>query len=297
MPGLVKVGKTTRLPSERANELSGVTGVPTPFIVAYEDFFEDCDSAESFVHTKLHQLGVRISDDREFFRTSVATVVKVIASVPPDHQVKMDNTVISPDKPSNEPWEGLLHEADRHCFGWDGYFQDFGEALKLYRDAANLGSAAALERLGQMYELGRGVRKDEAKAMEFYKEGGRRGNYYCYGRMAELFMFQGTLDNARKALAMFVRLGEADSWKGPESLRVKQFGLMFWLLVNSVTLTGEVDRELLSLVEKYHREILDLAKELFPDAQSAGNTDQWRRIEKVRRTLGTLVEPNSPWAW
>jgi hypothetical protein len=53
MPGVIKVGKTTRTPSERVEELSGVTGVPTPFIVAYEEHFTDCDAAQQFLHTKL----------------------------------------------------------------------------------------------------------------------------------------------------------------------------------------------------------------------------------------------------
>jgi len=39
-----------RLPSERVAELSGVTGVATPFIVAFEQFFTDCDAAERFVN-------------------------------------------------------------------------------------------------------------------------------------------------------------------------------------------------------------------------------------------------------
>ena len=34
MPGIAKVGRTTRAPRDRAAELSGVTGVATPFIVA-----------------------------------------------------------------------------------------------------------------------------------------------------------------------------------------------------------------------------------------------------------------------
>jgi hypothetical protein len=41
MPGLVKVGKTARSPTQRADELSGVTGVATPFIVAFEQQFAE----------------------------------------------------------------------------------------------------------------------------------------------------------------------------------------------------------------------------------------------------------------
>jgi hypothetical protein len=39
MDGLVKIGKTQRDPEKRAIELSSATGVPTPFIVAFEAFF------------------------------------------------------------------------------------------------------------------------------------------------------------------------------------------------------------------------------------------------------------------
>lgn len=67
MPGLVKVGKTTRLPSDRADELSGVTGVATPFIVVYEEYFDDCDAVEAHVHTRLAGKGLRLSANREFF--------------------------------------------------------------------------------------------------------------------------------------------------------------------------------------------------------------------------------------
>src|SRR5262249_27535580 len=48
MPDLVKVGRTTRDPKGRADELSHATGVPTPFLVAYKRFFSDCEQAEQF---------------------------------------------------------------------------------------------------------------------------------------------------------------------------------------------------------------------------------------------------------
>ncbi|PIY04238.1 MAG: hypothetical protein COZ20_06175 [Gallionellales bacterium CG_4_10_14_3_um_filter_54_96] len=36
LPGCVKIGKTTRDTATRAAELSSATGVPTPFMVAYD---------------------------------------------------------------------------------------------------------------------------------------------------------------------------------------------------------------------------------------------------------------------
>jgi hypothetical protein len=41
MEGFVKIGKTTKTPEERAKELSNATGVPTPFTVAFDSYFDD----------------------------------------------------------------------------------------------------------------------------------------------------------------------------------------------------------------------------------------------------------------
>ena len=77
MPGLVKVGKTTREPAQRVAELSSVTGVATPFIIAFEQFFLDCDSAEEFIHTTLERQGLRQTNNREFFRAQPNDVIRV----------------------------------------------------------------------------------------------------------------------------------------------------------------------------------------------------------------------------
>ena len=50
MDGLVKVGRTSRDPSGRADELSRATGVPTTFFLAFQRCFSDCEAAEHFVH-------------------------------------------------------------------------------------------------------------------------------------------------------------------------------------------------------------------------------------------------------
>lgn len=61
MPDVVKVGMTERAPEGRAKELSGVTGVPTPFVVVYQEFFDDCSAAEEYVHTLLETRGYRVA--------------------------------------------------------------------------------------------------------------------------------------------------------------------------------------------------------------------------------------------
>lgn len=224
MPGLVKVGKTTRSPSERAGELSGATGLPTPFIVVYEQLFEDCDAAESFVHAFLAQQGYRVSDNREFFSAPVNIVVRAIAlaSGAIDHDSllpaaeqaddllergepdELDSLSLSQSEAAY-PWSSILDEAEGHYYGYGDYIQDYAEALQLFRQAVRLGALPAYRYIGEMYERGEGVREDRAKALEFYKEGARKGSPYCYWAMGSLFLQEDAQQNAEKCYQLFLR--------------------------------------------------------------------------------------------
>lgn len=76
MPGLIKIGLTTRDPETRAKELSRSTGVPTPFEVAYSRWVPDCVEVEKAVHAELDQY--RVGANREFFQMPVAQAKKAI---------------------------------------------------------------------------------------------------------------------------------------------------------------------------------------------------------------------------
>lgn len=78
LEGLLKVGKTNRSPAERARELSAATGVPTPFLVVYEEYFRDCNSAEKYVHTRLEADGYRHTENREFFSAPPKVVIDAV---------------------------------------------------------------------------------------------------------------------------------------------------------------------------------------------------------------------------
>lgn len=208
MQGMVKVGKTTRSPAERAAELSAATGLPTPFIVVYEQLFEDCTEAETFVHTLLASKGFRVADNREFFSAPVNEVVRAIALAPGaidegvDQEDGEDADVIrtaaaggtianlkSPAPAHSEPWRAVYEEAENHYYGFGDYLEDYEEALRLYKQAAILGCLDAYLRLGQMHHLGDGVRADTNKALKYYKEGARKGLLYCYWRMGEIYLY------------------------------------------------------------------------------------------------------------
>ena len=76
MPGLVKIGLTTRNPRDRAAELTAATGVPAPFVIAWCRAATDCAYVEAAVHRMLDDR--RVSGKREFFRCDVQTARQVI---------------------------------------------------------------------------------------------------------------------------------------------------------------------------------------------------------------------------
>lgn len=74
MLGLVKVGWTTDLEA-RVRKLSSVTGVPTPFVVAWA-----CGAASMAIGRLAHDRLARhrVNDKREFFRCDVPTAIRAI---------------------------------------------------------------------------------------------------------------------------------------------------------------------------------------------------------------------------
>lgn len=233
LPGLVKVGKTTRLPSERVAELSGATGVATPFIVAFEQYFSDCDTAEEFVHITLERQGLRQSNNREFFRAAPNEVIRIILDAPgrldgppvvEAEDTAEDDGLLSGDdlEPDmnltpSKPWDHIFEQAENHHFGAGDFIQDHQEALALYKDAARLGSLVAYERIGDLYKDGNLGREDKEKALSYYKEGAKRGNYYCYVGMANLFFGNNQIDNCSKSIKKFLSLRKSHPLKEVES--------------------------------------------------------------------------------
>jgi hypothetical protein len=78
MPGMIKIGRTSRKPDRRVAELTSATGVPTPFVLIFELFVADAVAAEGYVHKRLAELGSRISENREFFSASPSKAVEAM---------------------------------------------------------------------------------------------------------------------------------------------------------------------------------------------------------------------------
>jgi hypothetical protein len=78
MPGLLKVGSTTRHVQERVEELNSATGVPAPFTV--EAYFPAWDpkKAESEIHAQFEAKRIK---GREFFEADLSEVLHAASRV------------------------------------------------------------------------------------------------------------------------------------------------------------------------------------------------------------------------
>ncbi len=90
MPGLVKIGKTTRNSQTRAREISSGTGVPTPYKVAHERWVVDCHAAEREIHAELTRQ--RRNKNREFFKLKLDEAIEIVDEICDNYSV---NTVVS----------------------------------------------------------------------------------------------------------------------------------------------------------------------------------------------------------
>lgn len=76
MPGLVKIGATTKDPLQRARELSASTSAAVPFVVGYSRFVALPFQVEAALH-RIFDVQ-RTNDSREFFRVELHKVVEVL---------------------------------------------------------------------------------------------------------------------------------------------------------------------------------------------------------------------------
>jgi len=87
MPGLLKIGMTTRTMPERLRELNSATGVPVPYRVEAVVEAADARAIEQETHRIL--LRHRVNDRREFFRTDLRTALSATTKAARLHKGRM----------------------------------------------------------------------------------------------------------------------------------------------------------------------------------------------------------------
>ncbi|MHB8940862.1 MAG: GIY-YIG nuclease family protein [Desulfobacteria bacterium] len=290
MPGLIKVGKTKRNPILRAQELSGVTSTPTPFIVVYQQLFEDCNAAEVYIHSMLEKRGVRESDSREFFRSSPNDIIEIILATPGKASCEVQantesgsNDLLIQDERillglagedgifpwAGCPWEGVWEEANNYYFGLGDTIQDYEEAMQLYIQAAKLGCLMAYDNIGSMWRDGVGVQKSSSKALDYFKIGAKAGNYYCHYSMALLFMKNDNPENEYKCMMKFFRSRKEKLNKGLE----KEYSIVYYCLNYiraCIRYKYNPSREVCSEMSEYKNSIVEYANDQISHYEGKG---------------------------
>lgn len=229
LSGLVKIGKTTRTPEERAKELSDATGIPTPFIVAFDEQFEDCDYAESFMHTLLENQGYRVAGNREFFNIPLKDAIRSLIEAKNAISTLPSSNAVAQAQPSNqeqtkEAWRDVLEQANAFMYGIGDTLEDEKQAEKLYKKAVKLGSSEACVALAKMV-AGTYVNDDDPyeelqyspltknmlMALDYLKEAVRLGDLECYGKMAFYYFKLDSFENAVKCWGKYFDFLLSDS--------------------------------------------------------------------------------------
>lgn len=79
IPGVLKIGRTSREATERAREISRATGVPTEYEVIYDQVVSDASAAEKELHSLLRIY--RVNTQREFFRIPTREAIRHVQEV------------------------------------------------------------------------------------------------------------------------------------------------------------------------------------------------------------------------
>lgn len=275
--GLVKIGKTSKTSEERAKELSSATGVPTQFMVAYDEFFEDIDIAENRVHEVLKNMGHHVFPNKEFFDIPLKKAIETIEKVKKEllnnnqNQNKLfTEEVIEYDEDDEDyedekkPYHDLLVEAKNYFYGLGDYMRDIEKAVELFDKAADLGSGEASYQLGYIANYGIYVKINKRLALKFLQNGVENNYLRCYLLMAEIYFDLHQPDNSEKCINKYFEklknLEEAD-----------RLDLLEEYLSNQLENNREIN---LGKIKDYKRELMIY----FED--SVQNSNKW--LEKYK---------------
>lgn len=181
--GLVKIGKTTKDPDERAKELSSATGVATPFIVVYKRQFNNCHVAEKVIHNILEEQGYRVNSSREFFSIDITEAINLIMTIPNEDNNYFINNCVEDNSLNDNLADTFYDKATDYYYGTEDVFEDIDLALEYFEKSASLGKAEAYLKIGDIWR----TRGNMRQAINSYKKGVDNDCLLCYGKLGEIF--------------------------------------------------------------------------------------------------------------
>jgi hypothetical protein len=78
LPGILKIGFTTKSPYERVKEINSATGVITPFQLTYVYECVNPYNLEQEIHKELQAKGLRVNNKREGFQLPINETISLI---------------------------------------------------------------------------------------------------------------------------------------------------------------------------------------------------------------------------
>ena len=165
MPGIIKVGMSTKVPTERAKELED-TGLPMPYVVQYYAFFDDMRQAEKKAHNELSKYHY----NKEFFKTDVGTAINCIENLGLSFNrlyCKLDKVELYKLALRVDP-----DDADAHFGLGDAnlHFKDRGSALEEYKKLKELDSELADKLFDLIYKEEEELEGEDSDKIEAYKQ-------------------------------------------------------------------------------------------------------------------------------
>jgi hypothetical protein len=129
MPGLVKIGYSTKDPELRLRELDG-TGIPTPFEIIFWALVDEPYALEQSLHDHLDNH--RVSQQREFFKLNVADsvnfVIKFIKDKNIDVKLELNNTPFE-EKELSPSTSKIPNDYDFKSWIYKCEFESFDELI------------------------------------------------------------------------------------------------------------------------------------------------------------------------
>ncbi|MFC5460168.1 GIY-YIG nuclease family protein [Massilia niabensis] len=206
MPGLCKVGKTEREPALRAAELSGATGVPSPFVLLYQQPVTDVNAAETWVHEALSARGWRHADNREFFAAPLHEIVALVARAADVVNAADPSAplVFAPTEKGNCPdsadeLSAVYLMGMEIIYGVKGRLAEPRRGIKLVMQAADLGHLNARITAAELLMSGENrIRKDLSKAYAYLTTALEEGATECHALLAQVMLENGQRDRAEE---------------------------------------------------------------------------------------------------
>jgi hypothetical protein len=99
--------------------------------------------------------------------------------------------------------EALYWIAEKLTRGYEDVEPDPAEALKLFRQSADLGFSDALIRIGQLQQQGKGTTRDLSAALKAYLAAANAGNFVALAFLARLLSRSAHLERANALWGQF----------------------------------------------------------------------------------------------